>query len=63
VNTHVVRFGHDIEEARARLLYRAGRGECPTVQAYLALYGGIALMRNGIETLECAQPAEEREAL
>ena len=63
MNAHVVRFGQEIEEARARLLYRAQRGECPTVQAYLALYGGIALMRNGIEALECAEPAQEREAL
>lgn len=63
MNAHVIRFGHEIEEARALLLYRQQRGECPTVQAYLALYGGIALMRNGIEALECVQPAEDRKAL
>jgi len=63
VNAHIVRFGQEIEEARARLLYRAGLGECPAVQVYLALYGGIALMRKGIETLECAQSEEDREAL
>jgi hypothetical protein len=63
VNAHAVRFGHEIEEARARLPYRAQRGECPAVQAYLALYGGIALMRNGIEALECADSADEREVV
>jgi len=61
VNKHVVRFGQEIEEARARLLYRVGRGECPTVQAYLAMYGGIALMRNGMEALESDGSTDEME--
>ena len=63
MNGHVVRFGHEIEEARARLLDRTQLGECPAVQAYLALYGGIALMRNGIAVLVGVRPEEEREAL
>jgi hypothetical protein len=63
MNGYVVRFGQEVEEARTRLLDRAQRGECSTVQAYLALFGGIALMRNGIEQLSGARPEEEREAL
>jgi len=63
VNAHVTRFGEDIERATKRLVANQQIGDCPTVQAYLALYGGIALMRNGIEALECVQPANEREAL
>lgn len=63
MNAHVVRFGQEIEEARARLLYRTHRGECPAVQTYLALYGGIALMRGGIEALDSRHAEEEREAL
>jgi hypothetical protein len=63
MNAHVVRFGQEIEEARARLLYRAQRGECDGVQAYLALYCGMALMRNGIEVLDRRYAEEEREAL
>ncbi|TMC03847.1 MAG: hypothetical protein E6J41_26260 [Chloroflexi bacterium] len=52
MNAHVVRFGQEIEEARARLLYRVRRGQCPEVQAYLAMYGGIALMRDGMEAMD-----------
>ena len=63
MNVHVIQFGQEIEEARARLLYRTLRGECDAVQAYLALFGGIALMRNGIEALDARHAEEEREAL
>jgi hypothetical protein len=51
VNAHVVRFGQEVEEARARLLYRQQRGECSAVETYLALYGGMAIMRSGIEAV------------
>ena len=60
MNAHVTRFGEDIERATKRLVANQQIGDCPTVQAYLALYGGMALMRNAIEGLERDKADGER---
>ncbi len=51
MNVHAARFGREIEKATARLVAVAQAGECSSVQAYLALYGGLALVRNTIAGL------------
>jgi len=61
VNAHVARFGEDIERATRRLIANQQLGDCPTVQTYLALYGGMALMRNAIEGLERDEADADRE--
>ncbi len=45
MNVHAARFGREVEQATARLVAVAQAGGCPPVEAYLALYGGLALVR------------------
>ncbi len=51
MNAHAARFGREIERATARLVAVARAGDCSRVEAYLALYGGLALLRNSIAGL------------
>ncbi len=53
MNVHAARFGREVEQATARLVAVAQAGECPPVEAYLALYGGLALVRSTIAGLGC----------
>ncbi len=63
MNVHVARFGRDIERATARLVANQQIGACPTVQAYLALYGAMALVRNAIEGLDREDAEANREVV
>ncbi len=48
---HAARFGREIEKATARLVAVSQAGECSPVEAYLALYGGLALVCTTIAEL------------
>ncbi len=51
MNAHAARFGKEIEKATVRLVAVAQAGECSPVEACLALYGSLALVRNTIVRL------------
>ncbi len=51
MNVHAARFGREVEQATARLVAVAQAGQCSPVEAYLALHGGLALVRNTIAEL------------
>ncbi len=51
MNVHAARFGREVEKATARLVAVTQARECSPVEAYLALYGSLALVRNTMTEL------------
>ncbi len=63
MNAHAARFGREVERATTRLVAVAQAGECSPVEAYLALYAGLALVRNTIAGLRREDTSADGEVM